>query len=229
MTATTTEQLDQRHLRARAEWNHRVETSEKKANNYRKIAFLSCVVTLVAIVAGSAAAVYALRMPPGGLLVLEIDKIGRTVLHENVGERVDAFTPSDQQIQFHLNAFVEYVRAVPIDRRVLRENWNRAALLCSDLCEPALERFAKGEGDAQKRVEKETVQVRILSSVRSVGDTWQVDWRETTWDLEGKNEREVQWRGMFTTVIQPSEDPKIVRLNPLGLYITQFHWNRVDQ
>src|ERR1035438_1684749 len=43
----------------------------------------------------------------------------------------------------------------------------------------------KPENEPFRRAQDERVTLEILSTVRVAGDTWQVDWRESSWDKNG--------------------------------------------
>ena len=55
--------------------------------------------------------------------------------------------------------------------------------------------------------------------------TYQVQWRETTYD-QGATTSTANWTGLFTTKIQPPKNEAELRANPLGVYITAFQWSR---
>jgi type IV secretion system protein VirB5 len=72
------------------------------------------------------------------------------------------------------------------------------------------------------------VTVEIVSTVRAAGDTWQVDWKESSWDKNGAPVgAPIVWRAMLRTVLETPKTPEAIQRNPLGLYIDELHWDRV--
>jgi type IV secretory pathway TrbF-like protein len=64
--------------------------------------------------------------------------------------------------------------------------------------------------------------------VRVAGDTWQVDWRESSWDKNGSPlGAPVIWRAMLRTLLQPPKTAEAMKKNPIGLSIDELHWDKV--
>jgi type IV secretion system protein VirB5 len=86
----------------------------------------------------------------------------------------------------------------------------------------------KPENDPFRRVADERVTVAILACVRAAGDTWQVDWRESSWDKNGAPiGAPVTWRAMLRTLLAPPKAVEAMKNNPIGLYIDELHWDKV--
>jgi type IV secretion system protein VirB5 len=71
----------------------------------------------------------------------------------------------------------------------------------------------------------QAVSVEIVSVLARSPTTYQVQWRETTYD-QGATTSTANWTGLFTTKIQPPKNEAEIRANPLGVYITAFQWSR---
>jgi type IV secretory pathway TrbF-like protein len=57
-----------------------------------------------------------------------------------------------------------------------------------------------------------------------------VEWVETTRTLTGQVQGEPsRWKGAFTLAINPPDDERQARINPLGIYLTHATWSRVLQ
>jgi type IV secretion system protein VirB5 len=69
------------------------------------------------------------------------------------------------------------------------------------------------------------VSVEITSVLARSPSTYQVQWRETTYD-QGVATSSTNWTGLFTTKIQPPKNEQELRVNPLGIFITTFQWSR---
>jgi type IV secretion system protein TrbF len=62
-------------------------------------------------------------------------------------------------------------------------------------------------------------------------NSWQVDWTETTRDRKGEKAVTAKWRGLVTIVIVPpsaSTSETQLRRNPLGVYVQDVTWSRLD-
>jgi type IV secretion system protein VirB5 len=61
------------------------------------------------------------------------------------------------------------------------------------------------------------------------GETYLIEWIEVTRDLQGKVLFEQRYKGAFSFVVSSSSpnDERLLRLNPIGLYITQASWSKV--
>jgi type IV secretion system protein VirB5 len=74
---------------------------------------------------------------------------------------------------------------------------------------------------------KETVSVEVNSVLPTSDRTYEVEWVETTRDLYGAVKATDRWKGSFSVVINPPQDERQARVNPVGLYITNASWARV--
>jgi type IV secretion system protein TrbF len=81
----------------------------------------------------------------------------------------------------------------------------------------------------QTRAQSRTVHVQVNSVLPTSDRTYEVEWLETTRDLQGKELEQQRWKGAFTFVVSasPPNDDRLTRLNPIGLYITQASWSKV--
>ena len=79
----------------------------------------------------------------------------------------------------------------------------------------------------QKRAGSETVAVEIKSVLATSDQTYEVEWIETTRDLHGQVKATDRWKGAFTIAMSPPTEERLVRVNPLGIYVTNAHWSKV--
>ena len=81
-----------------------------------------------------------------------------------------------------------------------------------------------------KRAETETVSVEIDTVLYQAGETWQVDWIETTRDRQGGMKGKPQrWRALVTVyTVAPTADTteQQIRDNPLGVHVRDFSWSK---
>lgn len=81
-----------------------------------------------------------------------------------------------------------------------------------------------------KRAEKQTVNVEIVSAIPQTATTWQVDWIETQrsrkGEVQGKPYRMRALLNVETRPIASDINEEQLRLNPLGIYISDYSWSK---
>ncbi|SOO09581.1 Type IV secretory pathway, TrbF component (fragment) [Xanthomonas citri pv. fuscans] len=80
-------------------------------------------------------------------------------------------------------------------------------------------------GSTMSKVGQETVTTQVTSVVPVSADSYQVRWVETSFTDQGQVKERATWTSTFT-IKQSTPDPKIELVNPLGLFITDFNWQR---
>ncbi|MEO9231584.1 MAG: type IV secretion system protein [Devosia sp.] len=75
-----------------------------------------------------------------------------------------------------------------------------------------------------KRSSHVAVEVAVNSVMLIGGDTWRVEWTETTKQISGRVLDTKTWQGSFTVVVVPPTDEKQILINPLGVYVKDFTW-----
>jgi type IV secretory pathway TrbF-like protein len=215
--------LDTPYRRARQEWDNRMGSAVVQAANWRLATF----VALGAVVLSLGGLVYLGKQPKVVPHVIEVDRLGAATYRGPVGET--QYVPSDAVITYHLRRFIEDTREISSDLAVLKHNWLDAYTLLTPQGGNMLSAFVqKPENDPFRRAQEERVTVEILSAVRVSGDTWQVDWRESTWDKGGNpGAPPVVWRAMLRTLLQAPMNAEAMSKNPIGLYIDELHWSKV--
>jgi type IV secretory pathway TrbF-like protein len=159
--------------------------------------------------------------------IIEVDRLGAASYHGPVGQA--DYVPADAVITYHLRRFIEDTREISSDLAILKRNWLDAYTLLTPRGGRMLSAFVqKPENDPFRRAQDERVTVEVLSTVRVAGDTWQVDWRESSWDKNGAPMGSaIVWRAMLRTLVQAPKTAEAMRENPIGLYIDELHWDKV--
>ena len=137
-----------------------------------------------------------------------------------------AYTPTTAEIGYFLADWVTRTRSKSIDPIVIRDNWTGAYRFVVGPAIGQLNDYAKthdpfanaGTPGGQRRDR--------LGPRRAAPTTYQVQWRETTFDQGASAPRTVNWTGLFTTKIDPPKNEAELRANPLGVFITAFQWSR---
>ena len=67
-----------------------------------------------------------------------------------------------------------------------------------------------------------------VSSVIPVTDkTWQVEWEETTRSTSGAITNKLRWKANLTLAFNPPTNERQIRVNPIGVFITDLSWSQV--
>jgi type IV secretion system protein TrbF len=214
--------LNSPYKRARQEWDDRMGSARVQAKNWRIATFVSLGIVVLSI----GGLVYLGAQPKSVPHIVEIDQLGAASYRGPVGK--SNWTPTEASIRYHLRRFVDLTRTVSSDPAVMKRNWTDAYTLVTPNAANMLTAHVE-KNDPFKRVENERVSVEVSSIVRVSKETWQVDWKETTWGKNGQQLGSFIWRGMLRTVVNPPESDELLIKNPIGLYIDEFHWDRVQQ
>ena len=215
--------LDTPYRRARQEWDARMGSAVVQAKNWRLATFAS----LAAVLLATGGIIYLGAQPKAVPHIIEVDRLGAASYHGPVGQA--DYIPTDAVITYHLRRFIEDTREVSSDLAVLKHNWLDAYTLLTPRGGNMLSAFVqKPENDPFRRAQDQRVTVEILSAVRAAGDTWQVDWRESSWDKNGSPlGAPAIWRAMLRTLVQAPKAAEAMKRNPIGLYIDELHWDKV--
>jgi type IV secretion system protein VirB5 len=90
----------------------------------------------------------------------------------------------------------------------------------------AINDFYRGD-PPQARGKIETVSVEFNTVLPTSDRSYEVDWTETTRDLQGVVTETARWKGSFMIAMDPPTDEATARVNPLGIYLTNASWSRV--
>ena len=90
----------------------------------------------------------------------------------------------------------------------------------------AINDFYRGD-PPQPRGKTETVSVEVNTVLPTSDRSYEVDWTETTRDLQGVVTATARLKGSFTIAVDPPSDEANARMNPLGIYVTNASWSRV--
>jgi len=205
------------YQRAAQVWDERIGSARVQARNWRFMAF-GCLALAIGLSGGVVWQAGRSTITP---YVVEIDTLGQT---RAVGPAIDAYEPTDAQIAYHLARFIENVRSLSIDPIVVRQNWLRAYDYATDRAANTLNDYAR-ENDPFSRVGQRTVTVEVTSIVRSSSDSFDVRWREQSFE-NGTLAATTRYTAVLSIVLQPPRTEEALRKNPLGIYVHALNWSR---
>jgi type IV secretion system protein VirB5 len=67
----------------------------------------------------------------------------------------------------------------------------------------------------------------VKSVLPNSNRTYEIEWIETTHDLNGGIVSADHWKGSFTIALNPPTEERLMRVNPLGIYVTDAAWTKV--
>ena len=207
------------YVAARREWDERYGEIITRAKNWRFIAILSAMSTLVAV-AGIVALSARSKVIP---FVVAIDSLGRTVS----ASPAEVTTTADEKLKKAvLFTWIEDLRLVTTDPFAQRKDQVYAHLAMGSEAQAFVTAFYRAD-PPQKRGQTQTVSIDVKSVLPNSNRTYEIEWIETTHDLNGGIVSTDHWKGSFTIALNPPTEERLMRVNPLGIYVTDAAWTKV--
>lgn len=210
-------------LRARQEWDDRIGSTVVQAKNWRLAFFASTVVSLLLLSLLGYQSTQRRVIP----VVVGLDRErGEAVFMGRANSQ--PYQPQLQEIKFFLTHFITLVRAVPSDPVLIKRNWLNAYQFLRPKAANALNEIANQDPKSPlKRIGEETLTLQPMSVTQVAGgSSYQVRWEETAYNSHGVVIERYIMNGVFTIEVNLPDDEKVLAVNPLGVFITNFQWNR---
>lgn len=209
------------YLAARREWDERYGSLIARARNWRIAAVLALAVALVATSGLIVVSMRAKVVP----YVVAIDDLGRVLA---AGPADQASGVDDRLKRAALFQWVSDLRTVTTDGVAQRKAIDRvyAMIASGSPAQVEISDFYRSD-PPHKRAQIKTVDVDVKAGFAASDKTYQVEWTETTRGLSGQVESEDRWKGSFTIAVSPPNDERLIRVNPLGIYVTNVSWSKV--
>ena len=212
---------DHPYLAARHEWDERYGGLIARARNWRRAALLASGTALLAVAGLLWSAAHSRVVP----FVVLVDRLARPIAAGLADE-----TPAndDRLKRAALFGWIENLRSVTTDGVAQRKAIDRvyAQIANATPAHAFVTDFYRADPPFE-RAQTETVAVEVRSVLATSDRTYEVDWEETTRDLYGAIKSQERWKGSFTIALSPPKDERIIRVNPLGLYIVSARWTQV--
>lgn len=213
------------YLAARRTWNDHVGRLVAARSLWQVVALLSLLIALAAV-GGLIHLAGQTRFVP---YVVEVDRLGHTYA---VGQ-ADRAAPADRRvIEAQLAEFVTMARRVTPDVALQRQAIYRVYAMLSpgDPATSKMNAYLNGS-EAQNpfnRARHETVTTEVSSVLQQTEETWQVQWRESVYDLKGNLQGKPRPMRALLTIYQANAkvSEETLQQNPLGIYVRDFNWVR---
>jgi type IV secretion system protein VirB5 len=209
------------YLAARREWDERYGSLITRARNWRIAAVLALAVALVATCGLIALSAKAKVIP----YVVAIDNLGRVLA---AGPADQASRADDRLKRAALFQWVSDLRTVTTDGVAQRKAIDRVYSMIANGSPAQVEIGDFYRNDPPfDRAQKKTVEVDVKAVFPVSDRTYQVEWTEIVRGLSGQIESQDNWKGSVTIAISPPNDERLIRINPLGIYVTNVSWAKV--
>ena len=209
------------YLAARHEWDERYGGLITRARHWRIAGLLASAVAFLAVAGLVWSAAHARVVP----FVVLVDQLARPVA-SGVADETTAH--DDRLKRAALFNWIENLRMVTTDGVAQRKAIDKvyAQIANATPAQTFVTEFYRADQPFQ-RAQTETVAVEVRSVLATSERTYEVEWEETTRDLYGAIKSRERWKGSFTIALNPPKDERIIRVNPLGLYIVNANWTKV--
>jgi type IV secretion system protein VirB5 len=206
------------YINARREWVERYGDYITQARNWQ-IAATAGIITAIILSVGLVVSITQNKITP---YIVEVDKLGQVAAIEPAGEfkKLDA-----KVIKSSLAHFIENSRSVIADPIVQKKSLeNIYAFLPKSSAPLAYLQEYINNNNPFKLAESKTIEVEISTILSISEQSWQVEWFETSRDLQGNINGKTKWKSVLTVEFNPPTTEKAILSNPLGLFITQLSW-----
>lgn len=211
--------INPHHDAARKGWNDRIEKAESNMRAWRW-ATVGAGVLLVGALGGLVAAA---NQPPPKPLTVVANPDGSAHV---AGRAATDFEPGPAQLRYFLQHWLKLTRNVPLDPVIVKDAWNEAYAFTTPQAANKLNAYAREPGSPMSKVGMETVAVQVSSVIPVTPTSYQARWSETTYTDQGQIKDASEWTATFTVKRVPPTTDALAMVNPLGLFITDFNWQR---
>ena len=214
-------ELTNPYLAARREWDERYGDLITRARNWRTLAVICALTTLVATGGLMWLSAHSRIVP----FVVLVDNLGRP-LASGIAEQ--ATVNDDRLKRASILAWVGDFRLVTSDGIAQRKAIDHvyAQIASGSQAQAFVSDFYRAIPPF-KRAQIETVSIDVNSVLPTSDRTFEVDWVETTRDLYGAVKATDRWKGSFSIALNPPTDERLARINPLGVYVTNVSLAKV--
>ena len=202
-------------------WNSRIAETHHKLRLWQLVTLVSLFITLASVGGIVLMASKSKYIP----YIVEVDKLGEVVV---IKEAQEGTVKDTRIIRAKIAEFITGLRVVTFDNTLQR---TIVFQVYSSLRkgEPAINKvnlfYKNDDTNPFIRSEQVTVGIEILSLVASTETTYQIDWRESTYNNLGVLRDVKTYRSLVTIYLVDTavENVKDLTKNPLGIYIRDFN------
>jgi type IV secretion system protein VirB5 len=215
------------YLNARRSWNSHVGSLIASRTLWQAVALISLLIAFAAV----GGVVYIGSQSKFVPYVVEVNKLGEAmaVAPASQADKVDQRIVRAATAEFIVNART-VTPDIAMQRRAIFKIY--ALMKSGSAATRKMTAFLNGSADTNpfKRAEKQTVNVEVVSAIPQTSSTWQVDWVETQrtrkGEIMGKPYRMRALLNVGSNTMPPDITDDQIRLNPMGIYISDYSWSK---
>jgi type IV secretory pathway TrbF-like protein len=199
-------------------WDERIGDARVQAKNWRLVAFGT-------IILGIVLAYGLIYQSSKSKIIPYMVRVNSDGSAQVNGPIPDHYLPQQTEIKYFLNQFIKWVRIIPTDPVIFKQNWLTAYSYLRPAAAMKMTGIVNKENPASQ-IGNETREVNITSILSITNNSYQIRWKETSYTADGTQKELTSMSGIFTTQVIMPTDEKILNVNPLGLYISDFSWGK---
>lgn len=212
---TPEKELDTPYKKAGQEWDNRMGSALVQAKSWRYGFFAMLLLIVFPSIGGL---IYLGKQPKTVPVVVEVHDNGQTSYRGDVSKPMTSWQIPDYAIRYFLMNFVTETRSVSSDPGIIKKNWIDAYNYVTRKGSNTLSLYVQ-KNDPFVRSARERVSIDFQSINKVTDTSYQIDWKELKWGVQGEPIGETQYRGVFKVVIKPPTTEAGLYANPLGLLI----------
>lgn len=191
-----------------------IAEERRNTNMWRMISFVLCIFVL-----GSLRAVYyAIKLPASVVHVVEESSWGETRWVGEVGEKA----PDELSIIWTLKEFIRLYQSTSTDVNVIRNNYSTAYKFCTLNAGRMMNDYLKSQVPYDKGLGSR-VEIVYKSVLKIYANSYQVDWEENIYSLDGRFLLNKRYRGMIEILFDERSEK-----NPSGIYIDDYRFTVLE-
>jgi type IV secretion system protein VirB5 len=201
-------------------WHERYGTYLSQAYNWRLIAVLEAIGLITAIVG----LIYLAGQTKFVPYVVAIDKVGMAFA---VAPAARASSIDQRVVHAQLAQWITEARGVVMDRQIGLMNLDRVygMLEGGSPARGFMDEYYPAHDPLQAGA-RGSVLVTVNAILPVSNSTYEIQWTETAENKNGHVSGTQTWDGTFSIAVQAPTDEATILKNPLGLYITDIHWQQ---
>lgn len=217
----TAQDADSPWVRAQRQHENTFLRLNAQVANWRLFAFFAIAVSAMSV----AGLIYIGQQSKFVPMIVEVDKLGHTLaVAALTGDA--AITDSRRYEYRELFDLIENLRSVTTDRMAnndrLEKGFSRLTGAARTYVRTELKKAPANDVGATK-----TVQIQVKTALKLPGKSWQVEWEEHSYALNGEALGVEKWKATVQYELLPSGDAEIIRKNPMGFTVTEINWMKV--
>ena len=134
----------------------------------------------------------------------------------------------DAQIKYFLGQFIKNIRELPLDIVIYKQNINTAYAFMTKDAANKMNSILSADENLTQNIGKKTVLTKINTILPISGseNSWQIRWTEETYTLGSNKKNVANMSAIVTIAIKAPKDEATLTINPLGIYIKDFSWDK---